>query len=105
MLEKWCNTRRGHRAPNDSFRAVESRSGARTEDCQREMNMSNLADFTTGEGLKIEQLFNRLTFVCCELSKSSMRIETTLDAINGRLASLEALAQQRNDWIRKERSE
>jgi hypothetical protein len=58
----------------------------------------------TGENLNVEQQFNRLTFVLCQLAQSLMRVEGQLDIVNDRLGCIEALAQQRNDWIRKERT-
>ena len=60
-------------------------------------------EWETGENLTTQQLFNRLTFVLCQVAQSSMRIETALDEIADKLDSLIALAQQRSDIIRAKR--
>jgi hypothetical protein len=47
---------------------------------------------------------DRLAFVLCQSVQSTLRVERALCEIADKLDSLLALAQQRNDLIRKERS-
>jgi hypothetical protein len=50
---------------------------------------------------KGEGLTDRLTFILCQSVQSTIRVETALCEIADKLDSLLALAQQRNDLIRR----